>query len=44
MGAHSRENKGATIENKIETSDCKAIHQDKAPHGANPLHGVERNT
>jgi len=39
--AHSRENKGTTIENKIETSDYKIIHHDEAPTVRNPLHGVE---
>jgi hypothetical protein len=34
MGAHSGENKGTRIENKIETSDYKIIHHDEAPHGA----------
>jgi hypothetical protein len=32
MGAHRGENRGTTIENKIETSDYKTIHYDKGPY------------
>jgi len=33
-GVCGEENRGATIENKIETGDYKTIHHNKAPHGA----------
>jgi hypothetical protein len=39
LGAQSGENRGTVIENIMETSDYKAIHQDEALHSG--IHHME---